>query len=341
MFGDTFIATSNAHKRSESEIVRNTIAVQNGMDPRTAPITFHWRHDSNGLPASFFPENEESWYWPGHGIRLGKGPLVIFLYVIVKRPGQGFGFANTGYAIALIENPDTSPDLWSPWIVAAPPSAFDAVPAAALVEDCAHIIAVAIRQEGTHAGALVRYTKEQLAQGDLSHAEWWVGKKRGWVPESTLGADGPLFVLDDAGSECSVHWDDRRSSYIHIASYGFGASTIGMRTAPALTGPWSSPVVVYRPPESNKPRPFVYAAKAHPELVGPFPADLVITYVTSSFESEDLFKPEGESSLYWPRFAAVQIGAWMSLVRNPLSCKEDSLRIESSVIRASDEVRGH
>jgi hypothetical protein len=278
------------------------------MDPRTASITFHWRYDSDGSPASFFPDNEESWYWPGHGIRLNHGPLVIFLYVIVKRPGQDFGFANVEYGIALIDKPDASPDLWNPGIVEAPPSAFDAAPAATLVEDGAHIIAVAIRQEGTHAGALVRYTKEQLAQGDLSHAEWWVGKKRGWVPESTLGADGPLFVLDDAGSECSVHWDDRRSSYIHIASYGFGASTIGMRTAPALTGPWSSPVVVYRPPESSGPRPFVYAAKAHPELVGPSPADLVITYVTSSFESKDLFKPEGEVTLYWPRFVAIPVG---------------------------------
>lgn len=152
--------------------------------------------------------------------------------MIVERPGQGLGFASAGYAIAVIDDPDASPDTWNPSFVEAPPSAFDAVPATAVVQDGAYIVAVAIRQEGAHAGALVRYATAQLAQGNVSHAEWWAGEERGWVPESSLGTDGPAFVLDDAGSECSLHWDDRRDSFIHIASYGFGTSTIGLRTAP-------------------------------------------------------------------------------------------------------------
>ena len=62
---------------------------------------------------------------------------------------------------------------------------------------------------------------------------------------------------------------------------------------------------MYRPPESNGPRPFVYAAKAHPELVGPEAADLVVTYATNSFEFDDLFTPQGARALYWPRFVLV------------------------------------
>lgn len=307
LFGDTFVATSKAGLRSESEMVRNTVAIQTGDDPRSATMTFHWRQDSDGTPASFFPENGERWYWPGHGVRLDEGPLVLFLYAIIEKPGEGLGFANAGYAIAVIDNPDASPDRWNPRLVEATPGVFDVVPATAVVRDGDYIIAVAIRQEGTHAGALVRFATAQLAQGDISHAEWWAGEKRGWVSEDSLGVDGPAFVLDDAGSECSLHWDDRTGSFVHIASYGFGASTIGMRTAPELTGPWSSPGVVYRPPESDGPRPFVYAAKAHPELVGPGNADLVLTYATNSFEFGNLFTPEGASSLYWPRFVVVQM----------------------------------
>ena len=41
LFGDTFIAESNAHVRSESKMVSNTVAIQTGEDPRTASITFH------------------------------------------------------------------------------------------------------------------------------------------------------------------------------------------------------------------------------------------------------------------------------------------------------------
>lgn len=308
LFGDTFITTSRAKLRSESEMVRNTVAVQIGGDPLSATMTFHWRQDRNGTPASFFPEASKRWYWPGHGIRIEGGPLVIFLYVIVDTPGEGLGFATAGYAVAVIDNPDASPERWIPRLVEAPSTAFDAVPATAVVLDGEHIIAIAIRQEGTHAGALVRFATAQLALGDISRGEWWAGENRGWVTEASLGADGPLFVLDDAGSECSLHWDDRTGSFVHIASYGFGASTIGMRTAPAVTGPWSSPITVYRPPESDGQRPFVYAAKAHPELVGPGIADLVLTYATNSFEFGDLLTPEGTASLYWPRFVAVHLG---------------------------------
>jgi len=93
-----------------------------------------------------------------------------------------------------------------------------------------------------------------------------------------------------------------------VASYGFGATEIGLRTALAPTGPWSAPAFVYRPPESDRPRPFVYAAKAHPELVGPEPTDLVVTYATNSFAFADLLTKQGEQILYWPRFVAVRIG---------------------------------
>ena len=83
----------------------------------------------------------------------------------------------------------------------------------------------AIRQAGAHAGALVRYDAARLARGDVSGGEWWSGSA--WVPESALGPVGPAFVLDDAGAECSIHFDARTRSWVHVASYGFGASTMG------------------------------------------------------------------------------------------------------------------
>ena len=308
LFGDTFIATSEAKIRSESEMVRNSIAIQEGNNPETASISFYWRQNSIDTPTSFFPENEEQWYWPGHGIRLISGPLVLFLYSFIETPGEGLGFAHSGFSIAIIEDPDISPNLWVPKITIAPNSEFDAVPATAVIQDGEYIIAIAIRQNGTHAGTLIRYPISDISNGDLSSSEWWAGDKLGWVTESSIGEDGPFFVIDDAGSECSVHWDKRSKSFIHIASYGFGATTIGMRTASSITGPWSEQKLIYRPPESNGPRPFVYAAKAHPELTGSSASDLVITYATNSFDFNDLFLPENSSSLYWPRFVSVTIG---------------------------------
>ncbi len=308
LFGDSFIATSGAHVRSQAKLVRNTVAIQAGKDPRAASISFTWGQEKNGSPASFFPEHGERFYWPGHGVRLDKGPLVIFLYALVATPGRGLGFEPVGYAIAVIANPDEPLQSWKPRIKDAKTNTFDAVPATAGLQDNGYVVALAIRQQGTHAGALVRYPVAALARGDTTKAEWWAGDARGWVPASMLGKDGPAIVLDDAGSECSIHWDARTRSFIHVASYGFGATEIGLRTASALTGPWSAPVIVYRPPESDGPRPFVYAAKAHPELVGPDPADLVVTYATNSFAFTDLLTKQGEQTLYWPRFVAIRIG---------------------------------
>jgi len=149
-------------------MVRNTVAIQTGEDPRTASIAFHWGKDSDGSPASFFPERGEYWYWPGHGIRLDEGSLIIFLYTIVATPGEGLGFADAGYAIAVIDNPDAPASTWNPRIIDIAPSTFDAVPATAVVRDGAYIVAVAIRQEGTHAGELVRYAAGLLAEGDVA-----------------------------------------------------------------------------------------------------------------------------------------------------------------------------
>lgn len=298
LFGDTFVATSDAHRRAESEMVRNTVADQTGMDPRGAAIEFGWKRGADGSPTSFFPERGERWYWPGHGIRLAGGPLLVFLYELAATPGAGLGFAVRGWALARIDAPDESLERWELRVVEGPALPFDALPATAVLEEDERIVALAIRQEGVHAGALVRWPAGALLAGELDTGEWWSGAA--WVAADELGPSGPAFVLDDAGAECSLHRDGRSGRWVHVASYGFGATTIGVRTAPAITGPWSAPVTVHRPVESDGPRPFVYAAKAHPELLGPAEGDLLVTYAANSFEFGDLFTPEGERDLYWP-----------------------------------------
>jgi PelA/Pel-15E family pectate lyase len=306
LFGDTFIATSDARVRSQAKMVRNTVAVQDGADPRTARMSFRWGAGDDGEPDSFFGRRDGRWYWPGHGIRLKEGPLVLFLYAMEKAGDGGpLGFACTGFVLALIDHPDAPPSDWRPVIRDAPPLGFDAIPATAAVREGDHVVAVAIRQKGVHAGALVRYPAASLARGDVSGAQWWAGEARGWVEENELGTGGPAWVLDDAGAECSLHWSERTKRYVHVASYGFGATTIGVRTAPGLTGPWSAPVTVFRPPESDAARPFVYAAKGHPELDGSDAGDLLVTYAANSFTFADLLRSPGDKELYWPRMVCV------------------------------------
>ncbi len=107
LFGDTFVATSPQNVRSESKMVRNTVAIQTGTDPALATAAFAW---GDG-PASFFPDGADQWLWPLHGIRVAN-TLVLFFSNVKRTPGQGLGFANEGWRAAIIDNPDSAPRDW-------------------------------------------------------------------------------------------------------------------------------------------------------------------------------------------------------------------------------------
>lgn len=301
LFGDTFVATSPALARSASKMVHNTVAVQTGRDPLTAQIAFRWGTGADGAPASFFAEDGALYHWPGHGVRLGDGgPLVVFLSVVKSTPGQGLGFAGAGYRAVLVDHPDDDPATWAPRLLEPAPPPFDAVVGGMVVREAGFVIALATRSAGTHEGYLARVREADLLAGRLA-PEWWTGDG-GWIAQAALKGK-PAVVLDDAGAECSIHFEARTKRWVHVASRGFGATTLAVRVAPALTGPWSAPVDAFLPPESSGTSPFVYAAKAHPEL-STSGGGLVVTYATNSFDFGTLFKPRG-AALYWPRFAVL------------------------------------
>ena len=106
-------------------------------------------------------------------------------------------------------------------------------------------------------------------------------------------------MIPNAGSEFSVQHDPR-GGFLEVSGEGFGASTVVLRHAPRLEGPWSGPEPIYRPPESDGPDPFVYGEKAHPKLSG---ADLVVTYTANSSDS----RLATDMNIYFPRFARVTI----------------------------------
>ncbi len=302
LFGDSFVATAEPRTRRHSVMVRNSIGVQHGVDPLRARMTMHWQTDANGKPLAFFAPDGEIFFWPGHGQRLSaSGPLVLFLIQVRNTPGLGLGFRAQGWRIARIAAPDLPPQQWRIEHVTAEPTAFPVCVGTAVVDDGDHVIALAIDEPGSHAGYLARFAKRALATADTVAPQWW--QDGHWVAQRQL-VGRPSVVLQDAGPECSLHWDRQRGRWLHVMSRGFGATTLAISEAERLTGPWSAPRDVFTPPESRGERPFVYAGKAHPELGGDA---LVITYATNSFEFRDLFTPTGMEQVYWPRFVRARL----------------------------------
>lgn len=304
LFGDSFVAARPDATRATSTLVRNSLAVMEGRDPVTASVRFAPRYDDRGVPRSYFFEDggdeARAWYWPAHGARVPGGPLVLFLSRVVAAAGQGLGFVANGWRVVVVDNPDAEPDAWSlRWIV--PPAVpFDAVPGAAVVREGGYVYALSPRTQGQHDAYLARFLEADLLRGDAL-ATWWTGG--GWAQQENVGGAARV-VIEEAGTECSLHRDANLRRWVFVTSRGFGATTVAMRFADALTGPWSDARDVYTPPESAGSNPFVYAAKAHPELTTGDASELVITYATNSFDFDTLLRPAGRE-LYWPRFVRV------------------------------------
>jgi hypothetical protein len=77
LFSDGFIAADSSASRKNSKMIRNSVAIQEGVDLNSASIRFYW--DRKGKePHSFFPEHGENWYWTGHGVMI-REKLILFL----------------------------------------------------------------------------------------------------------------------------------------------------------------------------------------------------------------------------------------------------------------------
>ena len=306
LFGDSFVARDDVEPRGDrarTTMVRNTIAVQQGLDPARATLRLHWRRAGNGDPLPFFAGDGEIGIWPLHGVRLPGGALLLFQTRVRSTPGQGLGFAVDGWQLAVIDDPDAPPGDWQPRVLRPPPLPFPAVLGTAVWRDGDHVMMLGSNGAAWHPGILARCAIADLLRGEFS-LQWWDGER--FTATASLRGP-PAVVLPAAGPEASLHrLDDGR--WLHCSSRGFGATTIAFALAAAPSGPWSAPRDVYRPPESDRPRAFVYAGKAHPELRAG-PGWLAVTYAANAWEFGDLFTPAGRRELYWPRCVRVPLPA--------------------------------
>ncbi len=292
LFADTLIDPSGRHDRHGAVFVRNSLGIQNGYNPASASITFHWGR-KDGRPASFFPENEHEWYWPGGGTTV-QGHLILFLMRVRSVKG-GLGFEVFGSAAAVIDNPEADPAEWRSRICRIPDNSLRAVTGSGgVLAENGYLFAFGSVEPALHDIYLSRWPVALAAKGRLGDPQWWAGGTD-WTAQSRPGPP-PRRTFANAATEFTVHFSQRFHRYLEFQTVGFGPADVAMRSAEHLTGPWSGPQTVCVPPEKNRPSIMIYSAKAHPELTG---ADLVLTYATNSFDLADVIR---DPSLYYPRF---------------------------------------
>ena len=292
LFGDTLIRAGNSNYRRRAHLIRNSIGIQTGSDPAAAPMAFFWRQTAARKPASFFPESEKTWFWPGDGIRIGNR-LLLFLTRIVPFEND-LGFAMTGWHAQLVDNPDAPPEQWRLTDVRKNSGKFVvALGTGGVLCRQGYLYAYGTNQGGNQA-YLARW-KEALAwTGDLREPEWWCGADLGWKIESQMDSR-PAVLFNDAQAEFGVYFEPRINQFVQVQTTGFGAADLGWRIAPRPEGPWGQLTGFYSPEEVSIPGVLIYAAKTHPFLTG---ADLVITYATNHIDPKRL---NDYPALYYPR----------------------------------------
>ncbi|GAB3390009.1 DUF4185 domain-containing protein [Lysobacter fragariae] len=288
LFGDSFVAPAAGATRRESTMVRNSVAIQRGHDLASAPLQFAWR-SREGRPDAFFPSINDAWFWPVSARVEGKALLIALLQV--QASGQGLGFAITGTRIVRVADFSAAPDAWVLAPVTLPEGGAGlAIGGGGLVRDGRHVVAVSVREDGSHDVVLLRWKRRDFARGRLATPAWWDG--RGWTKTRI-----PQAVMRDVQTEFSVSFDARCRRWLAVSTRGFGAADVVVRTAPRLTGPWSAPVLLYRPPESADHDLMTYQGKAHPEQFGPA---LTLTYMVNHAAFAGLLA-DTDRRIYYPR----------------------------------------
>jgi len=294
LFSDSFIATDSLFSRKRSKFVRNSIAIQQGYDLKTASLQFYWNRSGKD-PKDFFGQPGKGWFWTGHGIMI-KDKLLIFL-IKEHSVKTGLGFEAIGWSAVLISNPADNPSAWNMKYIEGPETFGLIVGSAAVLKDEHYVYAFGAVEPSTHEVYVLRWPIEKMYEEDISHPEWWIDGR--WNQrKSGLPAPASLFT---GQTEFSVHYDSSLKKYIQFQSFGFGEASIGIRMADSIQGPWTSPCLIGKPQYPGVKQAFMYSVKAHPELnIGGLP----VTYNVNSFDFGELI---ANQTIYFPKFIKLKI----------------------------------
>lgn len=316
LFADTFIdpAADGSRTNGNNFFIRNSCALQSApepasaYDPARASLSFYWGPTHDGVPSSFFHDEDGAvhWLWPLHGVRLPDGALLLFRMHVRSVPG-GLGFEPMGWDAVAIDDPQQPLPAWQPRLVQPLTAAPAVLVGSSVLIDGDYLYAYATANTAqNHAVYLARWPLRDLnglPSGVLADPQWYCGDA-GFVAQHSATPAVALFA--DGQVELSVHYVPALQRFVELQMRGLFLgdpnTALGLRWSPRPEGPWSVLRPFFRPPESALPgaRGLVaYAAKAHPEQQA---GGLVVSYVVN-----DLEHPTPNDALYYPRLVRVEL----------------------------------
>jgi hypothetical protein len=304
LFSDTWVGHVRAGKRTDTVMVNNSLALQEGHGAETK-VQFIVHHNDTGHPVAFItPADHHGWYWLQAGA-LVQDRLFPFLMQLEKTgAGGAFGFRQVGQWLGIVANPLDPPTTWRieqhqlPNVQFSPEHQIS-YGAAALV-DGGYLYIYGTEDQHQHGGIARHLLVARVptnAVADFSAWRYYTGEK--WDADCRRA----VGIADGLATECSVSFLPQSGQYVLVYTEQGYSPKIQVRTAATPWGKWSAPTTVYHCPEMDLDKQvFCYAAKAHPsEASGD---QLVITYAANSM---DFWEVMTNTSLYWPRFVSVNV----------------------------------
>ncbi len=302
LFGDTYVGAPEATDREGAALIHNSVGVSRCASEGVFEIEYAWRSDESGAPAAVFVTDRERHYvWPLDGFFLGDQLYVVLVEVrtVAGRGPLRLPIRVVRTLLARVENPDDPPAYWRVEQRVLTDEGEPIVPGGVYVErGFVHGLAAGGPDATTHGRFLIRLPIEVIERwpDDLTSSIETFTNRGAWEPG--LHAANARIMIPDVANEPTLDRIGETGRYFVV--YGaplqtsgngtpsptpkLDSSSIFVRTAPSLTGPWSKRQRLHvmsdafeAPRDPRRGWRFCYAAKAHaehsPEGI------LVMTYV--------------------------------------------------------------
>ena len=306
LYGDTFLGDIKDGKRVNEMLVNNSIAIQDGIDPKTATVKFYTGKKVKGKSTAFItPEDRKGWFWFFDGIRNKKGLYLFLMHIERTSKTDVFGFRQIGSSIAYINNPDEDPSKWNiqqkkiPFCIKTGAGSINF--GCSIFKHGKYTYIYGIREVIDNKQSIKSMIAARTPSENLTDFDKWRFYSKGkWV----LHVKDAGNLVKDVATEYSVSYLPGLKKFVMVYSKQGFSPEIVARFSSTPKGPWGKPVSLYECPEFDKKRGvFCYAGKAHPEL-NDDPMELIITYADNTFDFELLKK---DATLYWPFFIRVKL----------------------------------
>ncbi|HEX5285277.1 MAG TPA: DUF4185 domain-containing protein [Bryocella sp.] len=300
IFGDTLYGPKRSVVGQTPRMVHNSLGISTCKGGKWH-LQYVVKHGASGDAQSYFsPLDSTHWYWAMDGF-YSNGDLWVTLLCIrhsSKHAAAGFDFETCGSDLAQVSHLERNPQQWEVTIHKLVPDGVGAYPSAAAVVNDGYAYLFALYEKGTRPLLATRVPLKKLSEpaANLQYLAMDGTWKRGFDPLKAK------VIMQHGSSELSIRYHPALKKWLAVmVDPALFSGKIIVRTAPAITGPWTEGEVVYEIPEMQ-PGPtrdknvFCYAGKEHPELETG--SDLLFTYVCNTMDTSELTT---HRDIYYPQ----------------------------------------